>query len=95
MFLNWLVDSTTSKTIIREAALLPAYKGYKADTHSVGIDIMGYIEEEKTKPFGWLLVPDAYESEAGKAYQSYILEKTSHEELLKTLTELVQDLTMN
>ncbi|WP_319416051.1 ABC transporter substrate-binding protein [Marispirochaeta aestuarii] len=95
MFLNWLVDSTTSKTIIREAALLPAYKGYKADTHSVGIDIMGYIEEEKTKPFGWLLVPDAYESEAGKAYQSYILEKTSHDELLKTLTELVQDLTMN
>ena len=94
-FLNWVVDDSTSQKIIKDVGLIPAYKGYDADTHSIGVDIMSYIGKEKIRPFGWLLAPDAYESEAGKIYQSYILEKTGSEELLESLTELVRDLAMN
>ena len=91
-FLHWLYSSETAKKKFRDAGMLPAYKGYEANTHSIGEDVTRYISQSKTRPFGWLFFKGSFESDVGKAYQEYMLGSIARSEVLEAISAVVRNL---
>jgi raffinose/stachyose/melibiose transport system substrate-binding protein len=89
-FLEFMTSSAATEIWIGEAKLISSIVGTNVEAigSSVATDIKGYIDNDKTYPWGYSYWAPGLSNEIGKLMQMYYLGEMTKEEVCSTMDEL-------
>jgi raffinose/stachyose/melibiose transport system substrate-binding protein len=89
-FFNFMTSKEAADIWIKECKLISSVVGTKVDAigSSVALDIKGYIDADKTYPWGYAYWAPGLSNEIGKLMQIYYLGEMTKEEVCSTMDDL-------